>query len=208
MIISCDLFGFERPVVERIYIVDCNRLTALSYNYSFITVLSEIFMIQTINRFTPYLLVLTLLASSNTSARNAHAKIVGKWNCGPVVMKAPNATITVNWSVNYLPDHTFIDLVNTQVDATDRPSFSTTSRSKGRWELKGDALESQSTKEEFIGATDPFITKELGQRVLDEQVAAKPIPRSRILKLNKKELHTFPINARNKEAEVTTTCVR
>lgn len=159
-------------------------------------------------RFAPFFFVFAILVSSESNATNTKRDILGKWNCGPVVMKGPQATVTASWSVNYLPDYTYIELTSTQVNPTDRPSFSTVNRSVGRWEIKGKVLETQSTKEEFISATDPFISKAMGQKVLEEQVTAKPISQSRILKLNAKELRTFPINAKYKEAEVTTTCMR
>lgn len=148
------------------------------------------------------------MACSNSHASNKAHDIRGKWKCGPAIMKGPNLTVTVNWTAEYLANNTYIELTNSQIDPTDRPSFSTVNRSEGRWNVKGDVLETQSTKEQFISATDPSISKALGQKVMEDQVIAKPISLSRILKLNSKELHTFPINAKHKEAEITTYCIR
>ena len=159
-------------------------------------------------RSAPFFFIFSILFFSESDATNTKRDILGKWNCGPVVIKGPQATVTASWSVNYLPDGKYIELMSTQVDPTDRPSFSTIYRSEGRWEIKGKVLETQSTKDEFISATDPFISKTMGQKVLEEQVTAKPISQSRILELDVKLLRTFPINAKHKEAEVTTTCKR
>jgi hypothetical protein len=101
-------------------------------------------------RFAPLFFVFVILVSSESNATNAKRDILGKWNCDPVVMRGPQATVTVSWSVNYLPDYTYIEMTSTKVDPTDRPSFSTINRSEGRWEIKGKVLETQSTKEEFV----------------------------------------------------------
>lgn len=134
--------------------------------------------------------------------------LLGTWECGPTTMHGPGFKVEVTTRITKRADHTYSD-TNTSVLIPDTGVVMTNrDTSHGTWRLDGDIVTSEVLEVRFLSSSNLDLSREEGQRILDELVSKKSVYRSRILALDANTSRSIPVGSMYKEAEVESTCRR
>ena len=158
------------------------------------------------------LVLLLLSAASQPAAPPAIVLtdeiLVGTWVCGPTTMHGPSFDIAVTSRTTNRPDHTSTTLTTTIITPHGAPSMTNVDEATETWAIDGDLITRTVSKLRFVSSTDPRITPEVGQRIMDDQVARKSVYQSRVLGMKGTVLRSVPFNATHKQTEVESSCRR
>jgi len=134
--------------------------------------------------------------------------LVGKWRCGPTVMRGPNVIVTASEEIIRADDGSFVSHGTSMIEVPGKPPLTIQDKSDGSWELTGEVLKTHIQHLEFLSSSEVSITKEMGQKVEDDQLAKKSIYENRVLEHTGMRYRVFPVNPMHKEAAVETSCER
>lgn len=159
-------------------------------------------------------LALLLLSAVSPSATQSVPVVltdeimIGTWDCGPTTMHGPKFDIVVSSRTTNRPDHTATTVTTSIITPHGAPPITNIDEATETWAIDGDLVTRIVSKIRFISSTDPRITPEIGQQIVDDQVARKSVYQSRILGIKGRVLRSIPFNATQKQAEVESTCSR
>ena len=153
-----------------------------------------------------------LCAASAAPVEVTEKLLTGIWECGPTAMQGPPggpaSLITVVSMTDRAPDLTFSSLTTTVILYSDRRSLTFIAADKGSWRLEGTTLLSEYKESTFVSASDPRISREAGQQVLDAELRKKSVFKSAILDIGPTALRSIPVDSAHAGAVVEATCRR
>jgi len=123
-------------------------------------------------------------------------------------MHGPNFDRVVTERTIKKSDHTFVGESTAVITPSGKPAVTNMDRQWGIWRLDGDVVISTIQRVQFLSSTDTSFTRELGQKLLEDQVRKKSTYKSRILSFDGKTSRSIPVDSMYKEAVVESTCRR
>ena len=153
-------------------------------------------------------LLLAAPAGAAASLDVSIPRVSGLWACGPTVMKGADVTVTTTYIIERLPDMTFTTKATTQVEPDRRQAFTFNTFDRGTWRVDGATIVSTYVESTFISSSNPRVTTEIGQKIIDDEQRKKPVSASRVVHLDAKSMSTVSVKPLNPEAAVRSFCKR
>lgn len=156
------------------------------------------------------LVMAAIVAGCSTSRESglSDQALLGAWECGPTTMHGPNFDLKVTVQTTNRPDHTYASLTTSVITPHGKSPVTNKDQAHGTWRLDGDIITSTVQQVEFLSSSDPTFSKELGQKVQDDQLRKKSTYQSRILEFNGDVSRSIPVNSLYKGAVVESSCRR
>ncbi len=146
--------------------------------------------------------------STSREPRLSDQAMLGDWDCGPTTMHGPGFDLVVTVRTTNRPDHTYTSLTTSVITPHGKSPVTNKDQAYGTWRLDGGIVTSSVQRVEFLSSSDPTFSKELGQKIQDDQLRKKSTYQSRILEFDGEVSRSIPVNSLYKEAIVESSCRR
>jgi hypothetical protein len=133
---------------------------------------------------------------------------VGAWECGPTTMHGANFDLVVTARMVNRADHTSTTTSTSIITPHGAAPITNVDESVDTWKIEGDLITTQTVSWRFVSSTDPTLTVEEGQSILDKQRDTKSTYLARVLSADRDTIRTIPHNSLYAEAVVESVCKR